>query len=148
MTPKFSLQNVLDVRHTRVEAVEIQLGRAMAAEEAAQRSLDALLARKEQIMTRLTSIMQGDLDLVEVGLLRADLETMDPSIAAAKDALMAAHHQVLHVRAQLVEAKQAEEVLKILKRKRIEIFDAEQLQKEARAQDDIYIARAFQDLRE
>jgi hypothetical protein len=43
----------------------------------------------------------------------------------------------------LVKAKQDEETLEILKKKRHEIYMAEQIQIEARAQDDIYIARAF-----
>jgi flagellar biosynthesis chaperone FliJ len=46
-------------------------------------------------------------------------------------------------RAELVAAKQSEETLEILKRKRHEVYLAEQLQIESRAQDDIYIAQAF-----
>jgi flagellar biosynthesis chaperone FliJ len=42
-----------------------------------------------------------------------------------------------------VAAKQSEETLEILKRKRYEVYLAEQLQIESRAQDDIYIAQAF-----
>ena len=46
-------------------------------------------------------------------------------------------------RTYLVQAKQSEETLEILKRKRHEIYTAEQIQIEAQVQDDIYIARAF-----
>ena len=51
--------------------------------------------------------------------------------------------EIENKRSQLVQAKQSEETLEILKRRRHEVYTAEQLQIEAQVQDDIYIARAF-----
>jgi flagellar biosynthesis chaperone FliJ len=50
--------------------------------------------------------------------------------------------------AELIAARQSEETLEILKRKRYEVYQAEQLQIESRAQDDIYIAQAFRNQRQ
>jgi flagellar biosynthesis chaperone FliJ len=46
-------------------------------------------------------------------------------------------------RKELIAARQDEETLQILKRKRIEIYNQEQAMIEARQQDEIYIAQAY-----
>lgn len=143
MAPKFNLQNVLDIRHSRVEALEIELARMLSIQLKLESQL--LLMREYQmgLMAQLTRMQQGDLDLVSVNLVRYNILQGDDRIRTAKRELAVHQRLVEEKRHELVEAKQSEETLKILKQKGIEAYNAEMQLKEAKAQDDIYIARAF-----
>jgi flagellar export protein FliJ len=143
-TPKFSLQSVLDIRHGKVELLEIELGKLMAIHQETQNLLNSLKDYQARIFEELSEAQSGEIDLVNLKLLLAN------SLKAGKDVEMVAFElkkqavEIDHKRTELIRAKQAEETLEILKRKRLEVYTAEQVQIEARMQDDIYIARAFQ----
>lgn len=143
MTPKFSLQNVLDVRHSRVEALEIALGRLAANLAEAQERLDSLEAYRIALLDALTAMMQGEVDLFTVAHLQQNSLEAEKLIVEARKEIDRLSGLVDEKRKELVAAKQAEEALGILKNKMIEAYNNEQTQKEAHMQDEIYIARAF-----
>ncbi len=143
MVPKFSLQNVLDVRHGKVELLEVELGKLMIAQQEVELQLSTLHEFHNNLLEELTLVQSGDVDLVKSNLLRLNLSQVNAYIKSLSLELLKRKKDVEGKRAELVKAKQAEETLEILKRKRHEVYLAEQVQIEARIQDDIYIARAF-----
>ena len=143
MAPKFSLQNVLDVRHGKVELLEVELGKLMIAQQDVELQLSTLHEFHKNLLDELTIIQSGDIDLIKSSLLRLNLSQVNGYIKRLNIELVRRKKEVEEKRADLVKAKQAEETLEILKRKRHEIYMAEQIQLEARMQDDIYIAQAF-----
>ena len=146
MVPKFSLQNVLDVRHSKVEAIEIELGKLMALQLTAEQHLNQLCAIHDALMEELTANMQGEIDLVAIQLIHANIEQVGELIELAQVKLAEATRRVDEKRRILIKAKQDEEVLTILKQKRVDTFNTEQNMIEARQQDDIYIARAYRNM--
>ena len=143
MAPKFSLQNVLDVRHGKVELLEVELGKLMIAQQEVELQLSALYEFQNNLLDELNQAQSGDIDLVKLNLLRLNLSQVNTYIKSLTLELVKRKKDVEEKRSELVKAKQAEETLEILKRKRHEVYLAEQVQIEARIQDDIYIARAF-----
>jgi flagellar export protein FliJ len=143
MPPTFNLQSVLDVRHSRVEALEIELGKMIALQQEAQKIYEMLLAQQAELFERLEVAQSGELDLFQISVLHANVLQIDEQVKRVAEELAKINALVDAKRGEMVEAKQEEETLQILKRKRIEVFNAEQAIKEARTQDDIYIAQAF-----
>jgi flagellar export protein FliJ len=143
MAPKFSLQNVLDVRHGKVELLEVELGKLMVAQQQVELQLSALYEFHTKLLDELTIVQSGEVDLVKSNLLRLNLSQVNTYIKSLSLDLVKRKKEVEEKRSELVQARQAEETLQILKRKRHEVYLAEQVQIEARIQDDIYIARAF-----
>ena len=143
MAPKFSLQNVLDVRHGRVELLEVELGKLMVAQQQVELQLSTLYEVHKNLLDELEIVQSDDIDLVKSGMLRLNLSQVNSYIKSLALELEKRKWEVEGKRVELVKAKQAEETLEILKRKRHEVYLAEQIQSETRMQDDIYIARAF-----
>ena len=143
MPPTFNLQSVLDVRHGRVEALEIDLSKLLSLQQEVQNILDTLLIQQTELFEQLLEAQSGELDLFKITVLRADVLQNDEQVKRVREELVRVKSMVEAKRLELIEAKQEEETLQILKRKRIELFNAEQAEKEARTQDDIYIAQAF-----
>lgn len=143
MAPKFSLQNVLDVRHRNVELFEIELGRLMAAQQEMEQQLESLRAVHDDLLEQLNVAQLGDIDMLKISWIRLNIVQVNSFIENTILQLMSLNKQVEEKRGELVKAKQSEETLEILKRKRYESYLAEQVEIEARMQDDIYIARAF-----
>ncbi len=143
MAPKFSLQNVLDVRRGKVELLEVELGKLMLAQQEVELQLSTLHEFHRNLLDELAIVQAGDIDLTKSSLLRLNLSQVNGYIKRLTVELVKRKKDVEEKRTDLVKAKQAEETLEILKRKRHEIYLAEQVQIEARMQDDIYIAQAF-----
>lgn len=142
-TPKFSLQNVLDIRHEKVELLEIELGKLLAIQQETQRLMQSLEEYQHNLLDKLGEAQTGEIDLVELNLLRLNVLQVNKHIDALSLELKKQNLAIEEKRNQLVQAKQSEETLKILKQKRHEVYVAEQAHIEAQTQDDIYIARAF-----
>ena len=143
MTPKFSLQNVLDIRHGKVELLEIELGKLLAIHQETQNLLASLHEYQANLLDQLGATQSGEIDLIEMNLLRLNILQISQHIDMLKLELKKQASELELKRSELVQAKQSEETLETLKRQRYEIYLAEQVQIESRAQDDIYIARAF-----
>jgi flagellar export protein FliJ len=143
MSPKFSLQNVLDLRHGKVELLEIELGKLLATHQETQSLLTALQEYQISLLDQLSVTQSGEIDLIVMNLLRMNILQIGSHI---EKVLLELKKQVMEInakRTEMVQAKQSEETLETLKRNRHEIYLAEQVQIESQAQDDIYIARAF-----
>lgn len=143
MSPKFSLQSVLDLRHGKVELLQIELSKLVAARQETESRLLALQEFHLELLNELSLVQSGEIDLVKSNLLRVNILQAQAYIEALTLELARLDQGVEGKRSELVEAKQSEETLEILKRKRHELYMAEQVQIESRAQDDIYIAQAF-----
>lgn len=143
MSPKFSLQNVLDLRHGKVELFEIELGKLMAIRQETETLLNSLWEYHTLLLEQLSEAQFGDVDLVNANLLRLNALQVGKHIDTVIIELKKQEAEIEKKRNELVQAKQSEETLKILKQKRHEVYVAEQNQIEAQVQDDIYIARAF-----
>lgn len=147
MSPKFSLQNVLDVRHEKVELLEIDLGKLLMVQQETQNLLASLEAYQAGLLEALSEAQTGDLDLVKLNLLFLNSLQVGRNIETVTIELKKQAFAIEDKRAELVRAKQSEETLQILKRNRHEVYVAEQVQLEAQALDDIYIARSFHNQR-
>lgn len=143
MAPNFSLQNVLDVRHRKVELFEIELGRLLAARQEMELRLASLHEVQRDLLEQLNAAQSGEIDLLQSGWIRLNIVQVNQYIEDTALQLASLDRQAEEKRNELVKAKQSEETLEILKRKRYETYLAEQVEIEARIQDDIYIARAF-----
>jgi flagellar export protein FliJ len=142
-TPKFSLQNVLNIRHEKVELLEIEFGKLLMLHQETQNFMKSLEEYQVNLLDQLGKAQTGDIDLVEMNLLRMNITQINTHMELLNIQLKKQAIEIEVKRAQLVQAKQSEETLTILKRKRREVYDAEQIHIEAQTQDDIYIARAF-----
>jgi flagellar FliJ protein len=143
MTPKFSLQNVLDLRHEKVERLEVELGKALAACKATEELLFTLQQEHQHYLQALHTAQQGEINLLDLQLLRSTILMLDKQILATMHKLAKQRTEAEEKRIEVVKAKQDEETLEILKQKRHDAFLEEQALAEQRVQDDIYIARAF-----
>jgi flagellar export protein FliJ len=143
MAPRFSLQNVLDVRHGKVELLEIELSKLLAAQQETEMRLVSLQEFQCDLLDQLRDAQLGEIDLSRISLLRLNILQVNTYIESVSLELARLNREVKEKRAELVKGKQSEETLEILKRKRHEVYLAEQVQIESRAQDDIYIAQAF-----
>lgn len=143
MVPRFNLQSVLDVRHSRVEACELELSQRLMEQMKIENALEHLCERRVRLMREIAEMQMGDLDLAALGLLRAELEDTHRQKKILEQRLEQARAAVESKRIELVKARQDEETLQILKRKHVEHYTQMEAEKEARAQDDIYIAHAY-----
>ena len=143
MPPTFSLQNVLDLRHDLVEALEIELGRLLQLKTSQQSLLEHYLDLQSDLMVKLGAAQVGDLDLFNLRMLHENILSVDHLIVSAREKLLKIEKAVESKQAELIKARQNEETLETLKNKRIELYNAELAQYEAHVQDDIYISQAF-----
>src|SRR5689334_9727886 len=143
MAPKFTLQNVLDVRHRKVEIRQIELSTLLVTRQETEKRLESLKEFQRDLLEQLKEAQSGEIDLHQVGLLRMNIQQINSYIESVSMELARLNNQIQEKKSELIQAKQSEETLEILKRKRHEIYVAEQVQIETRMLDDIYIARAF-----
>ncbi len=143
MAPKFTLQPVLDYRHSLVEILEVELGRFLHEQQRCKALIDALQNSQWIILEKLGSCQQGEIDLFMVAQLRSSLNLVKEHLANQRLRLLELAKLVQAKQQELVAARQEEEVLVILKDKEIERYQVDQAQLENRLQDDIYIAQAY-----
>lgn len=146
MPPEFPLQVVLDYRDRLVDALEIEMSCLLNARQRAQDLLYALKGELASLFNELRCSQTGDLDLVKIGQLRANIEYVDDYIARQEGEIARLDQQIEAKRQELIKARQDEEMLEILKEKAIEAYEEDQKIKESRAQDDIYITSHYQKL--
>ena len=83
------------------------------------------------------------MDLFALQCLRVDLKQVSNRIDTLKLEIHETNLWIESKRQEIVAARQAEEVLEILKGKEHDRFVEQQNQRDARLQDDLYIAHAF-----
>ncbi|RCK71980.1 MAG: hypothetical protein ANABAC_2234 [Anaerolineae bacterium] len=143
MTPKFSLQPVLDYRETRVEILEIELGRLVQSQQHGKTFLEALQSSRNRLLEEMGRQQVGDVDLFMLSRLRSNLQMVNQRIAEQEARLAELARQIAEKQEEIVLAKQDAEALNKLKEHELERYRREEAQRENRLQDDIYIARAF-----
>lgn len=143
MPPKFSLQPVLDYRHSRVEALEVELGNLLATRQRGANLLQKLQDYRQHLFQDLYEQQNGEMDLTAVNQLRLNVKIVEERIQQQLAYLAELDQQIEVKRAEIVTAKQEEETLLTLKRKEIDRYKIEQARQESSMQDDIYIAQAF-----
>ncbi len=144
MAPKFSLQTVLDVRHNKAEALEIEFSKLLHREKVIFGEIETLENTKQSLMFKLHDQMTGDMDLFTVAHLRSNINQHATAIDNCHLALANLQVEIEGKRRQLISARQAEETLDILKRNEIKKFKEKEVMHENKEQDDIYISRNFQ----
>jgi flagellar export protein FliJ len=143
MAPKFNLQPILDYRHSRVEMLEVELSRLLSDQQRGKEFLAALQQMQGQLYDQLGECQQGDLDLVKIAQVRSNIQLVGQTIEQQQARLLELDRRVASKQAEVVEARQGEEMLVTLKKKALEQCQAEQAIRESRLQDDIYIAQAY-----
>ncbi|KPL71406.1 hypothetical protein ADN00_17070 [Ornatilinea apprima] len=143
MAPKFSLQTVLDVRHSKVEALEIEMGKLQLAQQEKIALEETLQRLKFNLFDQLQDQMVGDMDLVLIEQLRGNIDQVEEGIQITRQVIEELGKRIEAKRRELVAARQDEETLDILKRKEQDRFAAEMRRKENNLQDDLYISRIY-----
>jgi flagellar export protein FliJ len=143
MAPKFSLQSVLDYRHSQVEALEIEFGKIVAARQEKETRLENLRAVHEDLCLQLYRSQTGEMDLFLIQHLQSRLTQIREAAAQVCREIEELKRIQEAKRQEMVAARQSEETLGILKGKEIERFRLEQAAQENRLQDDLYISRGF-----
>jgi flagellar export protein FliJ len=144
MPPKFTLQTVLDVRHSRAEALEVEFSKLLAREQQMFNEIENLENTKDSLMSKLHDQMTGDMDLFVVAHLRANINQLGIAIENSHISLANLQIEIERKRRQLISARQAEETLDILKRKEIKKYKELEVIHENKEQDDVYISQNFQ----
>ena len=144
MPPDFSLQTVLDYRSTVVEMLEIELSQLLTRKRELENQLNQLENLELQLWQELTGEQLGEMDLVHIDQIRCQLETLEKKKQALFAELKSLVQEVHHKREEVVQAKQEEEMLEIVKEREIEAFQEEVKEHNRKVQDDIYIAQAYQ----
>ena len=143
MSPKFKLQSVLDYRHSQVEALEIELGKIIAARQEKEAQLLNLRSMHEDLCLQIYRSQLGEMDLFLIQHLQSNLNQVREAAAQVVREIQELERIQETKRLEVVAARQSEETLGILKSKEIERFRLEEAAQENRLQDDLYIARGF-----
>jgi flagellar export protein FliJ len=143
MPPKFTLQTVLDVRHSKVESYEIDLGQLQQEKIQKENYIQTLYVAQDNLYELLYASMSGELDLVNVNLLRGNINHLTAQLDATNRSIADIDQRIEMKRLELIEAKKEEESLKLLKNKEYDRYLEGEKDKEKRFMDDIYISQGF-----
>jgi flagellar export protein FliJ len=143
MRPHFSLQPVLDYRHTRVEALEVELGQLLSLLEQNTALHEVLRSERANLLESLYPLQTGDLDFALLNQMRVHIKLVEKKIEQQQHILHELERLCAEKRREMVQAKQEEEALITLRRKENERYQSELVRQEGRQQDDIYISQAF-----
>jgi flagellar export protein FliJ len=143
MPPKFSLQSVLDFRHSRVDALELEFSKLLTAQQEKTALLESLRNLHTNLCAQLQEKQVGDVDLFMVRHLHTNINQVQEGISLVTTDLRELERQLEAKRLELVTARQAEETLGTLKNHEIERYQVEQNRQENVMQDDLYISRIY-----
>jgi flagellar export protein FliJ len=139
--PKFSLQSVLDYRHSRVEVLEVELGRL---NHLRQEKLDAIaqnIANQERAYHQMGVYQSGDIDLLAVQQTQRYLSSLFMQLKKLEAELAKLDGRIEAKRLEVVQAKKDEAVLENLREREILIFKEKLNMQEKQQQDDIYTSK-------
>ena len=80
MAPKFSLQNVLDVRHGKVELLEIEFSKLLSAKHEMEIKLSSLQEFQRNLLDQLKDAQRSKIDLSKIRLLRLNIVQVNTHI--------------------------------------------------------------------
>jgi flagellar export protein FliJ len=142
MPPKFTLQNLLDYHHSRVELFEVELGKLYHSHLEVTGQIDQLHSEQERLFVELKETQSGELDLQKISLTRSNIRNVQENIARHKKLLQMLEEAIEIKKAELIEVKQDEAVFEKLKEKELDRFNEKQMAIEKVLQDDIYTSKA------
>ena len=139
--PKFSLQSVLDYRHSRVEVLEVEFGRL---NQLRQEKLDAIaqnIANQERAYHQMGVYQSGDIDLLAVQQTQRYLSSLFVQLKKLESELVKLEERIESKRLEVVQAKKDEAVLENLREREIMVFKEKLFMQEKQQQDDIYTSK-------
>jgi flagellar export protein FliJ len=142
MPPKFSLQNVLDYRHSKVEKLEVIFGRTQNQLLLAKEQLAVMQSERDTLLKDLGSYQNGDLNLQKILQARTFLKRVQKSMDRQKLEIDRLSVEAENARLALIQAKQDEVALEKLSQKELQVFTDKDNLREKQQQDDIYISQA------
>jgi flagellar export protein FliJ len=142
MPPKFSLQNVLDYRHSKVEKLEVVFGRLQNQLQLAREQLQVMEKEKQGLLQELGSYQNGDLNLQKILQARTFLKRIQKGMERQKAEIAHLAIEAENARLALVQAKQDEVALEKLSEKEMLVYSERANLREKQQQDDIYISQA------
>jgi flagellar export protein FliJ len=147
MPPAFVYQNILDIRRTKVEVIEIQLGRLDKKLAELGEKKAAFIDLKGRLLVEMQHQMQGEIDVQQVDILRSNVILVDTGILRLDKEIEEVKKNRAQVHKSLIEARQDEKTLEILKDKANQRFNEEMKRVENLQQDDVYISLAYKQQR-
>jgi flagellar export protein FliJ len=142
MPPRFSLQNVLDYRHSKVEKLEVVFGRIQNLLQAARDRMTILETEKRTQLEQLGAYQNGQLDMQTILQARTYLKRLQKGIDRQQIEINRLVSEAENARLELIQAKQDEVALEKLSEKEMQVFIEKDNLREKQAQDDIYISQA------
>lgn len=139
--PKFSLQSVLDYRHSRVEVLEVELGRL---NQLRKEKLDAIaqnIANQERAYHQMGVYQSGDVDLLAVQQTQRYLSSLFVQLKKMEAELAKLDARIESKRQEVVQAKKDEAVLENLREREILELKEKMKMQEKQQQDDIYTSK-------
>lgn len=142
MPPKFSLQSILDYHKSRVELLEMELGRLVATRQEGLDALTKLNIEQNRLIEELVGFQSGELDLHIIAQARLNLKRNQTKTKTQEDDLKVIEQAIRAKQDEIILAKQDEAVFDKLKDKEIERFNEKIKTQEKNVQSDIYISQA------
>jgi flagellar export protein FliJ len=142
MPPRFSLQNVLDYRHNKVETLEVAHGRLQHQLHQAIEQLHILEKERDGLLLELGSYQNGNLDLQKILQSRTFLKRLQKGIERQQQEIERLSVEAEEARRALVLAKQDEAAMEKLSQKELQVYTDRMNIREKQQQDDIYISQA------
>jgi flagellar export protein FliJ len=141
MPPKFSLQNVLDYRHSKVEKLEVVFGRVQNQLLKAKEQLEIMENEKQRLLQELGTFQNGDLNLQKILQARTFLKRIQKGMDRQNAEIAHLALEVENARMALIQAKQDETALQKLSEKELQVYTDRANMREKQQQDDIYISQ-------
>ena len=139
---KFSLQRVLELKARREQAAAIELARTRAAADEARREHEALEAARAEGMRQMATGARPTVgDLQNAGYL---LQRLEERIAMAQNVALKAENVAAATLGSFTIASQERRVLDRLRERHLGNWQAEQVQMDRKAMDDIALSRFTQ----
>jgi len=142
MPPRFSLQNVLDYRHSKVETLEVAHGRLQHQVQKAVEQLQAMEKERDTLLLELGSYQNGNLDLQKILQARTFLKRLQKGMERQQQEIVRLKAEAEEARRALVQAKQDEAAMEKLSQKEMQVYTDRMNMREKQQQDDIYISQA------
>lgn len=142
MAPKFSLQNVLDYRHSKVEKLEVIFSRLQNQYLSSREKLATMETEKTRLLQELGSHQSGNLNLQAILQARSYLKRLQKGIDRQLLEINRLKLETENARINLIQAKQDEAALEKLSEKELQVYTDKANMREKLQQDDIYISQA------
>jgi|WetSurMetagenome_2_1015567.scaffolds.fasta_scaffold222248_2 flagellar export protein FliJ len=143
MTPKFSMQTILDYHHSRVDLLELELSQLLQTKREILGALDSLFTDLDRLYQELTNFQMGEMDLKFISQSRFNIKKTQTNIEKHKEQLVVVDKAIETKQKEIIQARQDEAVFDKLKEKEMGRFEEKIKRQENILQADIYITQAY-----